>query len=364
MSISVQNISKTFGNYKALDDVCLEVPDGTLTALLGPSGSGKTTLLRIVAGLDFADPGPGKIKFHGEDVGDVLAGKRGVGFVFQHYALFKHMTVADNIAFGLSVLPSSKRPAKAEIKDRVFELLRLVKLEGLHGRRPHELSGGQRQRVALARALAIRPKVLLLDEPFGALDAKVRKELRRWLRRLHDELHVTSIFVTHDQEEALEVADRVVLMNSGNVEQIGSPQEVWDHPANPFVYGFLGDVNLFHGRAHEGEVLLGGAQHGITLASPEHHATQDAKAFAYVRPHDLEVQRYTPGATGIVATLSRAIVVGPIARLELTRVEASSPGDNPIIEAQIGAQEFKALGIVEGETVVLNPRKARVFVES
>ena len=192
----------------------------------------------------------------------------------------------------------------------------------------------------------------------------MRKELRRWLRRLHDDLHVTSIFVTHDQEEALEVADRVVLMNAGQVEQIGSPQEVWDHPASPFVYGFLGDVNLFHGRAHEGEVQIGADHHGIRLDSPEHHAAQDARAFAYVRPHDLEVQRYTPGALGITAILARAIVVGPIARLELTRVETTGAGDNEIIEAQLGAQEFRALGLKEGETVVLTLRKARVFVDA
>jgi sulfate transport system ATP-binding protein len=215
--------------------------------------------------------------------------------------------------------------------------------------------------------LAVEPKVLLLDEPFGALDAKVRKELRRWLRRLHDDLHVTSIFVTHDQEEALEVADRVVLMNSGVVEQIGSPQEVWDQPASRFVYGFLGDVNLFHGRAHEGEMLIGAGQHGLRLATPEHGDVQDAKAFAYVRPHDLEVERYTVGASGvgqargIVAKLTRAIVVGPIARLELLPLEASA-GNGELIEAQIPAQQFHALGLQTDETVLLTPRKARVFV--
>jgi sulfate transport system ATP-binding protein len=239
-----------------------------------------------------------------------------------------------------------------------------VQLDWLADRYPAQLSGGQRQRIALARALAVEPKVLLLDEPFGALDAKVRKELRRWLRRLHDDLHVTSIFVTHDQEEALEVADRVVLMNSGNIEQIGSPQEVWDHPASPFVYGFLGDVNLFHGRAHEGEMLIGEAQHGVRLATPEHAETQDAKAFAYVRPHDLDVQRYAAGTgqNGIAAKLVRAIVVGPIARLELLPQDSSAAGSGDIIEAQIGAQEYAALALKEGEVVVLTPRKARVFV--
>jgi sulfate transport system ATP-binding protein len=246
-----------------------------------------------------------------------------------------------------------------------------VQLDWLSDRYPAQLSGGQRQRIALARALAVEPKVLLLDEPFGALDAKVRKELRRWLRRLHDDLHVTSIFVTHDQEEALEVADRVVLMNSGKIEQIGSPQEVWDHPASPFVYGFLGDVNLFHGRAHEGEMLIG--EDGVRLQSPEHSAAQDAKAFAYVRPHDLEVRRYSAGenqgigayqaARGIPAKLVRAIVVGPIARLEFLPLDASAAGSGDIIEAQMGAQEFAEKGFKEGETLVLTPRKARVFVE-
>ena len=247
---------------------------------------------------------------------------RQVGFVFQHYALFRHMTVFENVAFGLRVKPRGQRPSEAKIRQKVHELLGLVQLDWLADRFPAQLSGGQRQRIALARALAVEPKVLLLDEPFGALDAKVRKELRRWLRRLHDELHVTSIFVTHDQEEALEVADRVVLMNAGQVEQVGSPQEVWDHPASPFVYGFLGDVNTFHGRAHQGKVHL----EGLQLPSPEHADAQNAKAFAYVRPHDLDVQRYTPGARGIVAELTRAIVVGPIARLELTPSEETQAG--------------------------------------
>jgi len=361
MSIEIRNVSKQFGDFHALRDVSLDIESGELVALLGPSGCGKTTLLRIIAGLETADAG--SILFSGEDTTDVHVRERQVGFVFQHYALFRHMTVFENVAFGLRVKPRAVRPGEAQIRQKVHDLLGLVQLDWLADRYPSQLSGGQRQRIALARALAVEPKVLLLDEPFGALDAKVRKELRRWLRRLHDDLHVTSIFVTHDQEEALEVADRVVLMNTGRVEQIGSPQQVWDHPASPFVYGFLGDVNLFHGRAHEGEVQIGPDHHGIRLDSPEHHAARDARAFAYVRPHDLEVQRYTPGASGIAARLERAIVVGPIARLELSRVEAARPDDNHIIEAQLGAQEFKALGLQEGETVVLNLRKARVFVE-
>jgi len=245
-----------------------------------------------------------------------------------------------------------------------MDLLKLVQLDWLADRFPSQLSGGQRQRIALARALAVEPKVLLLDEPFGALDAKVRKELRRWLRRLHDELNVTSIFVTHDQEEALEVADRVVLMNKGHIEQIGSPQQVWDHPASPFVYGFLGDVNLFHGRAHEGEMLIGADHHAVRLDTPEHGHAQDAKAFAYVRPHDLHVERYTPGRKGgIVARLTRAIVVGPVARLELQAQEDQGFGKDAIIEAQLAAAQFRQEGFAEGDVLVLTPRKARVFVE-
>ena len=233
MSISIQSIHKSFGSYKALDDVSLEVPDGSLTALLGPSGSGKTTLLRIVAGLEFADPGSGKILFHGENVVNVPAGRRQVGFVFQNYALFRHMTVAQNIAFGLTVLPRNLKPTASAIRERVQELLHLVRLDGLDQRRPDELSGGQRQRVALARALAIKPKVLLLDEPFGALDAQVRKDLRRWLRVFHDEIGLTTLFVTHDQEEALELADQVVVMRNARIEQVGPPQQIYDKPRTP-----------------------------------------------------------------------------------------------------------------------------------
>jgi sulfate transport system ATP-binding protein len=335
MSIEIRSVSKKFGDFHALRDVSLDINSGELIALLGPSGCGKTTLLRIIAGLETADAG--SILFSGEDTTEVHVRERQVGFVFQHYALFRHMTVFENVAFGLRVKPRGQRPSEEQIRKKVHDLLGLVQLDWLAERFPSQLSGGQRQRIALARALAVEPKVLLLDEPFGALDAKVRKELRRWLRRLHDELHVTSIFVTHDQEEALEVADRVVLMNSGKVEQVGSPQEVWDHPASPFVYGFLGDVNLIEGVGH-------------------------------VRPHDLDVQRYSPGASGIVVQLSRAIVVGPIARLELIPAEDNKPTDNAnkdsIIEAQIPAQQFRDLGFKEGETLVVTPRRARVFVEN
>ena len=364
MSIEIRNISKNFGTFKALGDVSLDIESGELVALLGPSGCGKTTLLRIIAGLEAPDQG--SIHFSGEDTTEVHVRERQVGFVFQHYALFRHMTVFENVAFGLRMKPRSLRPSEVQIKEKVHSLLNLVQLDWLADRFPSQLSGGQRQRIALARALAVEPKVLLLDEPFGALDAKVRKELRRWLRRLHDDLNVTSIFVTHDQEEALEVADRVVLMNKGKVEQIGSPQEVWDHPASPFVYGFLGDVNLFHGRAHEGEVNV----EGIRIASPEHASAQNAKAFAYVRPHDIDVQPYTPQAAlveGIIAKLDRAIVIGPIARLELIPKDDTRPAGGllveTLIEAQLPAQQFRELGLREGDTVVLTPRKARVFVD-
>ena len=359
MSITIQNISKRFGDFHALRDVSLEVGSGELVALLGPSGCGKTTLLRIIAGLETADAG--SILFSGADTTDVHVRERQVGFVFQHYALFRHMTVFENVAFGLRVKPRGQRPSEAQIQAKVHELLSLVQLDWLADRFPSQLSGGQRQRIALARALAVEPKVLLLDEPFGALDAKVRKELRRWLRRLHDELNVTSIFVTHDQEEALEVADRVVLMNQGVVEQVGSPEQVWEHPASPFVYGFLGDVNLFHGRAHEGEVHLP----GLRIAAPEHAQAQDARAAAYVRPHDVEVLPAHAGvaaegdAAGITAVLERAIVIGPMARLELRTTDGGA-----LIEAHLPASQFRSLGLAEGEAVIARPKQARVFVEA
>ncbi len=365
MSIEIRNVNKHFGDFHALRNVNLDIQSGELLALLGPSGCGKTTLLRIIAGLE--TPDAGTIHFSGEDTTEVHVRDRNVGFVFQHYALFRHMTVFENVAFGLRVKPRGERPSEAQIKQKVTDLLKLVQLDWIADRFPSQLSGGQRQRIALARALAVEPKVLLLDEPFGALDAKVRKELRRWLRRLHDELHVTSIFVTHDQEEALEVADRVVLMNQGVVEQVGSPQDVWDHPASPFVYGFLGDVNLFHGRAHEGLLHLD----GVAIQTPEHANAQNAQAFTYVRPHDLDVHRYQPGTEvdasgrpqGIVARLDRAVVVGPIARLELMPVDAAPrQGHDPLIEAQIPAQQFRDLGFKEGETLVVSPRRARVFL--
>jgi sulfate/thiosulfate transport system ATP-binding protein len=370
MSIEIRNVSKQFGSFQALRDVSLDIKSGELIALLGPSGCGKTTLLRIIAGLETADVG--SIHFSGADTTDVHVRDRNVGFVFQHYALFRHMTVFENVAFGLRMKPRKERPSEAQIKEKVMSLLKLVQLDWIADRFPAQLSGGQRQRIALARALAVEPKVLLLDEPFGALDAKVRKELRRWLRRLHDELHVTSIFVTHDQEEALEVADRVVVINQGKIEQEGTPQQVWDNPASPFVYGFLGDVNLFKGRAKDGQVYL---DDGMQLESSEAHGAVDKNAFAYVRPHELDVERYSPGQntdgngrqTGLVVQLSRAIVVGPIARLELIPSEDHQSKDNAdaehLIEAQIPAQQFHEMGLREGETLVVTPRRAKVFLD-
>ncbi|KQZ43426.1 sulfate/molybdate ABC transporter ATP-binding protein [Duganella sp. Root1480D1] len=349
MTIAVKNINKRFGDFVALDNVSLDFPQGELTALLGPSGCGKTTLLRCIAGLEHPDSG--QVLLDGQDASDRHVRERQVGFVFQHYALFKHMTVFENVAFGLRVKPRKERPSEEQIRRKVKELLELVQLDWLADRYPPQLSGGQRQRIALARALAVEPRVLLLDEPFGALDAKVRKELRRWLRRLHDELHVTSIFVTHDQEEALEVADRVVLMNKGHVEQLGSPDEVYNHPASPFVYGFLGNVNVFHGRVHEGVLASDGVEFDV-----EGHGS--GKGTAYIRPHDLEVERYVQGAEGIVVRLRRAHAIGPLAQLDLERTDNAQ-----IIEATISNERYIQLDLKDGETLVVRPKRLRVFVD-
>jgi sulfate transport system ATP-binding protein len=352
MSIEVRNINKRFGNFVALDNVSLDFLTGELTALLGPSGCGKTTLLRIIAGLE--QPDDGQVLLDGEDASARHVRERQVGFVFQHYALFKHMSVFENIAFGLRVKPRNLRPSEAQIRDKVRQLLELVQLDWLADRYPPQLSGGQRQRIALARALAVEPRVLLLDEPFGALDAKVRKELRRWLRRLHDELHVTSIFVTHDQEEALEVADRIVLMNKGHVEQIGAPQDVYDHPASPFVYGFLGNVNLFHGRVHDGVLEAG----GVAFDAPDHAQARDQTGVGYVRPHDLDIDRYATGAEGIMVQLKRAHAIGPLAQLELERDDNAE-----LIEVVIPNERFMQLKLREGETLVVRPKRLRIFVD-
>jgi sulfate/thiosulfate transport system ATP-binding protein len=352
MSIEVRNLRKSFGSFTALNDVSLEVPGGELVALLGPSGSGKTTLLRIIAGLEPADQGT--IHFHGEDATAQPVRERQVGFVFQHYALFRHMSVYENVAFGLRVRPRNVRPSEAEIRDTVMGLLSLVQLDVLASRRPSELSGGQRQRVALARALAVKPKVLLLDEPFGALDAKVRKELRRWLRRLHEEVHVTSVFVTHDQEEALEVSDRVVIMNEGKVEQSGTPEEVYERPATPFVYGFLGDVNLFHGRISQGRVTIGGGQ----LDAPGWAGAEDQDGVAYVRTYEVELGSAPAGPTSLEAVIRHVRAFGPVVRLEL---DLAAGGRT--IEAHIPRDRFDGTAHAKGRRVYVSPTNVRVFAQ-
>jgi sulfate transport system ATP-binding protein len=358
MSIQIRNLSKRFGNFSALNDVSLDIDNGELVALLGPSGCGKTTLLRIIAGLE--TPDAGSVAVHGEDATSLAVQRRRVGFVFQHYALFRHMTVFDNVAFGLRVKPRHERPSEPQIKAKVHSLLQLVQLDWLGDRYPNQLSGGQRQRIALARALAVEPRVLLLDEPFGALDAKVRKELRRWLRRLHDELHVTSVFVTHDQEEALEVADRVVVMNRGRIEQLGTPDEVYAKPANQFVYGFLGTVNQFHGRTQAGTFRGDGLQ--VDVAGD--HATVEGDAVAYARPHELEVDRYSPGSEGVVVELVRRYSRGANVLLELERAgrRPDAPPSAPI-EVEVPREQFEKLDFKMGETLVVRPRSLRVFTQ-
>jgi sulfate transport system ATP-binding protein len=337
MTISIRSVEKKYGRYPALNKVDLEIADGELVALLGPSGSGKTTLLRTIAGLEFPDAG--QVLFEGQDVTFASAAARRVGFVFQQYALFKHMTVARNIAFGLDVRKGKDKPSKAEIARRVDELLKLVELEGLGKRYPSQLSGGQRQRVALSRALAVQPSVLLLDEPFGALDATVRKSLRKELRRVHDATGVTTIFVTHDQEEALELADRVAILNAGRIEQIGTPDEVHDNPATPFVCGFVGDANRFEGTVSNQRFTAG----PIVLAAP---GAVDGAALAFVRPHDL-----TLDAAGFPAKVERVVVQGPLAN-----IDASLPDGRRI---EISAARDEAANFT-GE-IKLAARKTHVF---
>ena len=335
MSIQVDGIRKKYGTFEALAGVSLKIESGELVALLGPSGSGKTTLLRMIAGLE--TPDAGTIQLNGADATATSVRERHVGFVFQHYALFRHLTVFENVAFGLRLRPKPNRPSENEIRDRVKQLLDLIQLNWLADRYPNQLSGGQRQRVALARTLAVEPRVLLLDEPFGALDAKVRKELRRWLRKLHDELHITSVFVTHDQEEALEVSDRVAIMNQGKIEQVGTPVEVYDNPANAFVYEFLGDVNLFHER--------------VESAHP------DRGAVAYVRPHELGITR-NPGSssTDILATIRYVASTGPTVRVELERND-----NGQMLEAEIPREKYRELQLAVGDLVGVSPRNLRVF---
>jgi sulfate/thiosulfate transport system ATP-binding protein len=348
MSIDVRNVTKTFGKFTSVDNVSFSVAPGELVALLGPSGSGKTTLLRIIAGLEQADSGT--VILEEEDATDRNARERRVGFVFQHYALFRHMTVFENVAFGLRVRPRAIRPSDDQIRTKVQSLLELVQLDYLGTRYPRQLSGGQRQRVALARALAVEPKVLLLDEPFGALDAKVRQELRRWLRRLHEEIHLTSVFVTHDQEEALELADRVVVMNEGRIEQQGSPEDVFEQPATSFVMNFLGSVNIFHGRVEGGKALLG----PIAVDYPEHPGSTQPAA-GYARPYELDLSRTDDGG-GLWARLVEVNLTGGTVKLELTDDEGR------LIQVQLSREVHAALAPQIGERLYVRPRKLRVFV--
>ncbi|KAA0966350.1 sulfate/molybdate ABC transporter ATP-binding protein [Sporosarcina sp. ANT_H38] len=351
MSIQIKEVSKRFGSFDALKDINLDIKTGELVALLGPSGSGKTSLLRIIAGLEEADHGV--VLFGEEDMTHIRTTERKVGFVFQHYALFKHMTVFDNVAYGLRVRPKKERPTKMEIDEKVNELLRLVKLDTFANRYPSQLSGGQRQRVALARALAVEPKVLLLDEPFGALDAKVRKELRRWLRRLHDDFHITSIFVTHDQEEALDVADRIVVMNEGKIEQIGSPEEVYDHPNSPFVYDFLGNVNLFHGRLQNGKLL----NVHVDMGAVELESVENKLAVGYVRPHDMTIEREGTDPEAVKAKIIHIHVVGRTVQVELKRQD-----NDQFLEAELTKERYRELNVKVGEDVYIKPNQLRVFI--
>lgn len=347
MSIQVQHITKRFGQFTALDDVSLNVPGGELLALLGPSGSGKTTLLRIIAGLE--SPDSGSVHHDETDVTNVAPRERQVGFVFQHYALFRHMTVFENVAFGLRI----RKVPRDEVTARVLEHLSLVRLEGLEKRYPAQLSGGQRQRVALARALAVRPRMLLLDEPFGALDAKVRQELRQWLRRLHDEMHVTTVFVTHDQEEAFEVADHVVVMRGGRIEQSGSPQDVFDHPANPFVMDFLGQVNVFHGRLEGGHMHLP----GMSVEVPEHSETPSQTATAYVRPHELDLDRAPRNGSSLPVRVTHVNPAGPV-----TRVKVVSENFGVALNVELQPERYAELLPRPGDQLYAVPRRVRVFV--
>jgi sulfate transport system ATP-binding protein len=348
MKIEVRNLTKKFGSFTALDNINLEVRPGELMALLGPSGCGKTTLLRILSGLDYPDSG--RILFDDEDATRQNVRARRVGFVFQHYALFRHMTVFENIAFGLRVR-RTKRPSRQEIRERVYHLLKLIKLEGLSTHFPGQLSGGQRQRVALARALAVEPRVLLLDEPFGALDAKVRQDLRRWLRRLHDEVHITSLFVTHDQEEALEVAARVVVINRGRVEQVGTPEEVYHHPASPFVCDFLGNVNLFECELREGQAYIAGLP--FDLVDPP---TENVRsALCYVRPHQLTIARESAARNNLRGTIKLVNTAGQQVKMELLTDWGQ------IVQVEFSHEQQRRLRLKPGETVFLTTKEMKVF---
>jgi sulfate transport system ATP-binding protein len=344
VGIEVQNLSKRYGSFQAVREVSFEVPGGELVALLGPSGSGKSTILRIIAGLEAADTG--SVVLTGEDATRLPVQERGVGFVFQHYALFRHMTVRDNIAFGLKV----RKLPKADLKARVDELLELVQLTGYAGRYPSQLSGGQRQRVALARALAPRPKVLLLDEPFGALDARVRDELRAWLRKLHDEVHVTSLFVTHDQREAFEVADQIVVLNEGHVQQVGPPQSIYERPTNPFVAQFLGQVNIL-----PMETLRAANRPYLDGWLPEPGIGPRHRLDIYVRPHDLEVSRERNGRPCWTALVERVTPLGSVVRIEL------SIDNHHHVHLELLSDQSLGNGFDRGDTVYVTPRHLNVF---
>jgi len=347
MAIELTGIVKRFGNFTALNGVTLAARDGEFLALLGPSGSGKTTLLRILAGLE--RPDSGSLRLQKQKVDAIRPSDRNVGLVFQHYALFRHMTVFNNVAFGLNVKRGSERLPKSEIRDRVMRLLQLVQLGNLQDRYPAQLSGGQRQRVALARALAVEPKLLLLDEPFGALDAKVGKELRRWLRGLYDSMGLTSIFVTRDQEEALELADRVVVMSQGKIEQTGTPAEIYDHPVSPFVYQFIGNSNRFECEVSRGQVWIGGQSFGGTG-----DIYSDGPALAFVRPHDLEIRPAGSGY-GIPATIRQLFTAGNLLRVELDLKDSSQ-----VVEVEV--DRSRSIGdLTPGRAVLLTPQRIKLF---
>jgi len=346
MSILLSDISKNFGNFSALDHVNLEIPEGELVALLGPSGCGKTTLLRIIAGLERADEG--KVLLNGQDMTDEDVRNRGIGFVFQHYALFRHMTVFDNVAFGLRVKPHKDRPSEAIIRKNVHDLLNLVQLDWLHDRFPDQLSGGQRQRIALARALAVEPSVLLLDEPFGALDASVRKDLRLWLRHLHQDLNVTTIFVTHDQEEAMDVANQIVVFNKGRIEQKGTPSEIYDHPSNDFVSHFIGQTNVFHLEKGDSDWLKSA---GIVLDEPR-------GITAHVRPHNIAVEKQTDKPMSPIF-LKDWQHLGATIRLELSR--EGENGSAKTVFAEMPNEQFRQLELAKGDKVSLFIKHAHWF---
>ena len=346
MSIRVDGIRKTFGGFAALDDISLNVPQGELVGLLGPSGSGKTTLLRIIAGLE--KPDRGRVLFNERDVTTLDVRRRKVGFVFQQYALFRHLTVADNVAFGLRMLPRGERPGRDAVRARVRELLELVQMDTMAGRYPAQLSGGQKQRVALARALALEPEVLLLDEPFGALDAKVRKELRRWLRHLHEQISVTSVFVTHDQEEAMEVSDQVVVMSQGHIEQIGSPLTVYEQPASRFVFDFLGHINALEG-LYDGAVWQSGE---ARLRLETHGACPDGALTLYLRPHEATLAKAPVEHAHLPVKLAARSVFGGTVTLEL---EPRGWGSG-VLEVELDRDTWAALAPGRDETLYLLPR--------